>query len=111
MKKIAFPVDKGVLCEVFEQSNQFKIYTIKNKKVIDEKLLDTPHHQSGLFPFWLYMSGVADVIASRIKDITISKFNYLKINVFVGVEIKDSKSLVNEFMEGNIETNAELCEK
>jgi hypothetical protein len=41
---------------------------------------------------------------------TINKFNCLKINVFVGVEKRDSILLINEFIKGVLETNAEVCD-
>lgn len=110
IKKIALPVENGTLSALFEKSTQFKIFTIENSKVTGEKLLNTPHQHSVFFPIWLYMMGVTDILANRICLKTVTKFNHLKINVFVGVEIKDQYSLLNEFLEGMIETNAELCD-
>jgi predicted Fe-Mo cluster-binding NifX family protein len=110
MKKVAVPVENDVLVNVFEHCFQFKIFTIENQKISDEKLITAPHHQFGLFPFWLATNSVTDVIAYKMSHETINKFNCLKINVFVGVEKRDSILLINEFIKGVLETNAEVCD-
>lgn len=110
MKKVAIPIKNEKMCPLFEQCTQFRIFTIKDQKKKDENLLDASRHHSGLSPFWLYSNGVTDVIVNRIGEQSVSKFNGLKINVFVGVETKNPDSLVEDYIEGNIETNPELCE-
>lgn len=110
MKKVAVPVENNVLINVFEHCFQFKIFTLENQKVSDEKLITAPHHQFGLFPFWLAINKVTDVIAHKMTHETINKFNCLKINVFVGVEKKEPILLINEFINGVLETNAEVCD-
>ena len=110
MKNVAIPAENNVLGNVFEHCFQFKIFTIENQKVLDEKLITAPHHQFGLFPFWLAINGVTDVIAHKMTHDTINKFNCLKINVFVGVEKKEATLLINEFIKAELETNAEVCD-
>jgi hypothetical protein len=110
MKKVAIPVKNEILCDVFEHATQFKVFTTENQKIKDDTVLIAPHHQFGLFPFWLQLHDITDVIAHSIKHETINKFNCLKTNVFVGVEIKEANELLHDFMHGNLETNAEVCD-
>jgi len=110
MKKVAVPVENNVLVNVFEHCFQFKVITIENQKVSDEKLISVPHHQFGLFPFWLATNSVTDVIAYKMTHETINKFSCLKINVFVGVEKKDPILLINDFIQGELETNGTVCD-
>lgn len=110
MKKVAIPVENDILCDVFEHATQFKIFIAEDQNIKDEKVLTAPHHQFGLFPFWLQMHGITDVITHNIKHETINKFNCMKINVFVGVEKKEPILLINEFIKGELETNAEVCD-
>jgi len=110
MKKIAIPVENDILCNVFEHATQFKIFTTEDQNIKDEKLITAPNHQFGLFPFWLQMHGITDVITHNIKHETINKFNCMKTNVFVGVEIKEATTLLREFIQGNLETNAGICD-
>lgn len=110
MKKVALPVENDELGLLFENCSFFKIFTIENKAVSDEKLISAVQYQPGLLPFIFFKDGITDVISNRIQFNTVNKFNHLKINVFVGVDIKNTNSVLNEFIEGNIETHSELCE-
>ena len=111
MNKVALPIENGRLCSLFEESSQFRVFTIKERKITDENVLMIPHHQSGLFPFWLFNNGVTDVIVNRIGHEVINKFNRFKINVFVGVKSKNPEVLIEEFLGGTLETNGYIVDK
>ncbi len=111
MNKVAFPIENGRLCSLFEESNQFRIFTTEDHKSIDENLLTVPPHQSGLVPFWLFNNGVTDVFVNRIGHEAISKFNRLKINVFVGVKLTTPEEIIEEYLCGTLETNGSFVDK
>lgn len=111
MNKVALPIENGRLCSLFEESNQFRIFTTEDRKTTDEILLTVPQHQSGLVPFWLFNNGVTDVFVNRIDHETINKFNGLKINVFVGVKLSTPEVLIEEYLCGTLETNGSFVDK
>lgn len=109
MNKVALPIENGLLCSVFEHCSQFNIVTFKDGRQTSEKVVPVNSCHPGDFSSWLFADGVTDVIVNRIKLENVNKFNRLKINVFVGVEVKSPELLVSEFLDGNIEINPELC--
>ncbi len=111
MKKIALPVAGNILSPHFDHCQYFKIYNVENQMVINEELIKAPVLKSSLLPNWLANHNVTDVIADGIRHKTIEILNQYKINVFVGVKMKDPNELVNDFLEGTIETNGNLFDR
>ncbi len=109
MKKIAFPVIKNALSPHFGNCTEFRIYYIENRTIVKEDLIPVPPHQPGSFPNWLIDRGVSDIITGGIGLQAIEIFNKHKINVFVGVNNKDTKELVQDYLDGVLETDGNLC--
>lgn len=109
MKKLALPVIGNNLCQHFGHCEYFKLYEIENQMVLNEEIIKAPVHKPGLLPKWLADLNVTDVITGGIGHKAIEIFNRNKINVFVGVEEKDSNELVNDYLKGTLETNGNLC--
>ena len=109
MRKIALPVINNSLSPHFGNSTQFKIYYIENRAIVKEDLIPAPTHQPGSFPNLLIDRGVSDVITGGIGLKAIEIFNKHKINVFVGVNMKDMKELVQDYLDGILETDGNLC--
>jgi len=108
MKKIALPVEGNILSPHFDHCQYFKIYNVENQLVINEELIKAPVHKLTLLPYWLADHNVTDVITDVIRHKTIEILNQYKINVFVGVRIKDPNELVKNYLEGTLETNGNL---
>jgi predicted Fe-Mo cluster-binding NifX family protein len=103
-KKIAIPLRKKQLSPNFENCSGFIIFTVKDHKCIKIELKKN-HHQSEINPHRLANIGVTDVIARGIGINTAIQFNKFKINVFAGVESSKPEQLVEQFLNGSIETN------
>jgi len=110
MKKLALPVIGNKLSLHFAHCEYFKFYEIENQMVLNEELIKVPAHKPGLLPSWLIEKAVTDVITGGIGHKAIEIFNQNKVNVFVGVEVKDSSELVSAFLKGTLETNGNLCD-
>ena len=109
MKKIALPVINNTLSPHFGNCTQFKIYYVENRAIVKEDLFPAPSHQPGSFPNWLVNKGISDIITGGIGLKAIEIFNKHKINVFVGVNIKGTKELVQDYIDGILETDGNLC--
>lgn len=109
MTKIAIPVANGQLNGHFGHTQQFYIFNIENNSIVKEEKLTPPPHEPGLYPKWLAEMGVTNVIAGGMGQKAIALFNQNKINVFVGVAIKDPKELVFDFLNGTLETRDNTC--
>lgn len=109
MKRVALPVTNGKLSEHFGHCQNFVFYNIENNSIVKEDTIQAPPHQPGLLPNWLVQHEVTDLIVGGIGHKAIEIFNRNKINVFVGVKVKEPKELVYEYLDGVLETNGNLC--
>lgn len=110
MIKIAIPVTNGKLNMHFGHTQQFFVYNVENDIITKEERFDPPVHQPGVYPSWLANMGVTNVIAGGMGQQAISIFTQNKINVFVGVTVKEPKELVQDFIEGVLDTRDNSCD-
>lgn len=83
-KKVAIPVNNGMLDGHFGHCKQFAIFDINNKEVIGESTIDAPPHEPGLLPKFLSEKGVTDIVAGGMGHKAITLFHENGVNVFVG---------------------------
>lgn len=110
MKKIAIPVSQGKLARHFGHCSEFHFFEVNQSEILNHDTLTPPPHQPGLLPKWISQQGGTDVIAGGMGQRAIDIFNQSGINVFVGAPSKDSKTVVEEFLRGTLETQANLCD-
>ena len=109
-KRIAIPLENGILCQHFGHCQQFAILDIENNSVSDETLVTPPPHEPGLLPGWIAEKGVTDVIAGGMGQRAINLFNQHKINVFVGAPIKSPKELAQDLLDNTLIAGANYCD-
>ncbi len=110
MRKIALPVKENKLSPHFGLCSHFMFYYEVNRKITKEDLIPAPHKRPELIPNWLVEKGVTDVIAAGIGLKPVEILNRHRINVFMGVKVKEPKILVQEHLDGTLETNGNLCD-
>ena len=109
-KRIAIPLEDGILCTHFGHCQQFVIIETENKNITGELLVTPPPHEPGLLPAWLSEKGVTDVIAGGMGQRAINLFNGQKINVFVGAPIKEPKDLASDLLNNTLIAGANYCD-
>jgi predicted Fe-Mo cluster-binding NifX family protein len=109
-KRIAIPLENGILCSHFGHCEQFAIVDAENNSISGETLVTPPPHEPGLLPAWLAEKGVTDVIAGGMGQRAIDLFNQQKINVFVGAQIKSHKELANDLLNNSLAAGANYCD-
>jgi len=109
-KRIAIPLEDGILCSHFGHCQQFAIIDTDSTSVTGETLVTPPPHEPGLLPGWLAEKGVTDVIAGGMGQRAINLFNQQKINVFVGAPIKKSKDLAIDLLNNTLSAGANYCD-
>jgi predicted Fe-Mo cluster-binding NifX family protein len=108
-KKIAIPMENGVLCAHFGHCQTFAIVNVENDVITEIKEEIPPEHVPGLYPKWVAEFGVTDVIAGGMGQQAIMLFNQQNINAFVGAPIKPAKELVNDFLANKLSLSANYC--
>ncbi len=109
-KRIAIPLENGILCSHFGHCQQFAILDADNNTITSESLVTPPPHEPGLLPAWLAEKGVTDVIAGGMGQRAINLFNQQNINVFVGAQVKDPKELANDLLNNALAEGANYCD-
>lgn len=108
-KKIAIPLENGMLCEHFGHCQTFAIVEVIDGKITNISETTPPEHVPGLYPRWVAQFGVTDVIARGMGERAIMLFNEQKINAFVGAPKKDARALVEDFIANKLILNANYC--
>ncbi|PLX04096.1 MAG: ATPase [Marinilabiliales bacterium] len=108
--RVALPIENGMLCSHFGHCQSFLVYDIENAEILSEELHVPPPHEPGVLPSWLAEMGVTDIIAGGMGQRAIALFNEQKINVFIGVQIKDPEQLVKDYILGQLETTDNTCD-
>ncbi|MGB4230153.1 MAG: NifB/NifX family molybdenum-iron cluster-binding protein, partial [Bacteroidales bacterium] len=88
----------------------FAIVNVENDTITEIKEIVPPDHVPGLYPKWIAQIGVTDVIAGGMGQKAIELFNQQKINVFVGAPVKTAEELVIDFLNNNLNLNANYCD-
>ncbi|MBN2261336.1 MAG: NifB/NifX family molybdenum-iron cluster-binding protein [Prolixibacteraceae bacterium] len=110
IKKVAIPVNNGMLDGHFGHCKQFAIFDINNKEVIGESAIDAPPHEPGLLPKFLSEKGVTDIIAGGMGHKAITLFQENGVNVFVGAPQLSARNLIDGFLNNTIRFNANYCD-
>jgi predicted Fe-Mo cluster-binding NifX family protein len=110
MKKVAIPMLEDQLCPHFGRAQSFIIYTLENKNITEKKDLLAPTHEPGVYPDWIINQKITDVIAQGIgrKAFEILDRNGTKIHT--GVKVNDPELIIQQFLDGTLETNMNLCD-
>ncbi len=109
-KRIAIPLENGILCSHFGHCQQFAIVDASENSISEVSLVTPPPHEPGLLPAWLAEKGVTDVIAGGMGQRAIDLFNKQKINVFVGAQLKSHVDLVKDLLNNSLAAGANYCD-
>lgn len=108
-KKIAIPMENGLLCSHFGHCEVFAIVEVIDNKITNIIEETPPEHVPGLYPRWVAQFGVTDVIVGGMGQKAITLFNEQRINAFVGAPIKPARELVQDFLDNKLVLNANYC--
>jgi len=110
MKKIAIPSSSGLLGVHFGHCEHFCIYETGEGEVKRRGIITPPPHQPDLYPDWLNKQNVTDVIAGGMGQKAIDNFKRKKINVHTGAPQESPDEIVQNFLNGTLETTTNLCD-
>ena len=99
-KKVAVPMENGMLCAHFGHCEKFYIVTLDDAKIKNEIEITPPEHQPGLYPKWIKAQGVSCVIAGGMGESAQSLFKNEEIDLLIGVPVKEPKELINDYIQG-----------
>lgn len=99
-KRIAIPLENGILCAHFGHCEQFYFADIKDGQIIKEETITPPEHQPGVYPAWVKQQGVDIVIAGGIGGKAKDLFAKEQISIYAGTGTNEPKKLAEAFIKG-----------
>jgi predicted Fe-Mo cluster-binding NifX family protein len=109
-RKIAIPVENGLLSEHFGHAKEFALVDVSDGRILESKILQPPPHEPGVLPKWLGDLGATDILAGGMGQKAIQLFLSNNINVFVGVAKKPVAELVDDLLKNALESGANYCD-
>lgn len=107
MVKVAIPVTGDLLSENFGDCAYYEIYEIDDKEVVSKKKDVSPKKRMSELSKWAEASGITDVIVHGIDNPSVNYFSTTKINLFVGVTINEPELLIEEYLKGTLQSDAQ----
>jgi predicted Fe-Mo cluster-binding NifX family protein len=108
-KKVAVPVENGILCAHFGHCEKFYIATVEEGTIKNEKEITPPEHQPGLYPKWIKAQGVACVIAGGMGESAQRLFKNEEIELYMGVPVKAPIELIKDYIQGVLRSGVNSC--
>ena len=110
--RYAVPVSGGRLAEHFGHCEQFALFDVDetSKEITKSALVPSPGHQPGFLPQWLSEQGVSVIIAGGMGHRAQGLFAQNNIKVVTGASSKSPDLIVEEFLNGSLQTGDNLCD-
>lgn len=96
---IAAPVVDGSLAPQCSQNQQFQLYTIRDRQIVNQVQTTPPDFKPGLLPDWLARQGVTRLIAAGLGDNARKLFQRKGIEVIPAQAGSPVEDLVHEIIE------------
>lgn len=111
MKKLfAVPTENGKLCAHFGHCEKFAIVETEDQKIVNEYYLTPPVHQPGVYPQFLAQQGVSVIISGGMGQRAQNLFTQNNIEVCIGVSAESPSRLVEQYLNGQLNTGDNLCD-
>jgi predicted Fe-Mo cluster-binding NifX family protein len=109
-KRFAIPTENGKLCAHFGHCEKFAIVETDNSSVVKEEYITPPVHQPGVYPQFLAQHGVSVIISGGMGQRAQQLFTQNRIEVCVGVTAETPIRLVEQYLNGGLQTGQNLCD-
>jgi Mrp family chromosome partitioning ATPase/predicted Fe-Mo cluster-binding NifX family protein len=110
--KIAIPVAQGMLSMHFGHCDQFALFDVdpESKTILSKTMLEPPAHEPGVLPRWLHDQQANVVITGGMGARAQSLFAENSIQVVVGAPAGRPEQIVGDYLEGRLQTGANVCD-
>ncbi len=110
--KIAIPTANGLLCPHFGHCDEFTIVDVnpESKEITNTQTIPAPEHEPGLLPGWLRENGAEVVIAGGMGFRAQQLFAHSGVEVVVGAPVGSPAEIARAYIDGTLETGANVCD-
>lgn len=108
--KIAVTYENGNVFQHFGHTEQFKVYTVENSKIVSSEIIDTNGNGHGALAGFLKDAGVDTLICGGIGGGARTALAEADINLYPGV-VGNADESVNNLINGNLVFNPDtMCD-
>jgi len=109
---VAVPVAAGQLCLHFGHCEQFLMFEVDaaRKTIGARKALTPPAHEPGVLPRWLKEVGADVIISGGMGVRAQSLLTASGIQVVIGASAGDPALVVQDYLDGTLQTGANICD-
>ncbi len=108
--KIAVASKKEMVAGHFGHCENFNIYEISEKKIVQSKSIPNPGHRPGFLPNYLHDLGVNVIVSGGMGGGAIDIFNGHGIEVIVGPKGKATDA-IEKYLKGELISTGSVCNK
>lgn len=110
--KIAIPLHQETLSMHFGHCEQFVLIEVdeKSKEILGKNYHQPPPHEPGVLPRWLGELGANLIIAGGMGSRAQELFASNNISVLVGAKGTSPEKLVDDYINGTLETGVNCCD-
>ncbi len=109
---IAIPLAEGRLTAHFGHCEEFAIVEVaeETKEILNTSTHEPPAHEPGVLPRWLHELGASVIIAGGMGQRAQQLFAENDITVVVGAPVESPDHLVSAYLDGTLQSGANLCD-
>jgi len=110
--KIAIPLANGQLSLHFGHCDEFILVDADetSKTIVSQTRYSSPPHEPGFLPRWLHEKGANVIIAGGMGQRAQALFAQNGISIVTGAESGAPEVVVEKFLNGTLQTGANLCD-
>lgn len=106
--KIAVACEKEMVTMHFGHCEYFKIFQVKEGKIINSDVVANPGHRPGFLPVFLHEHGVKVIISGGMGAGAVEIFNEKGIEVITGVQGR-ANEVAERYVEGKLVSTGSIC--
>jgi len=106
--KIAIATDNNKCSEHFGRCEEFKVYEIENKKIINEESIINPEHKFNFLPKYLKEKEIDVIISTDMGRNAQNNFSKYDIEVITGVT-GSIDEIIRLYLKGELKSNNKIC--
>lgn len=111
MKRVAIPVAGGKLTEFCGNCNNYEVYLTDGVNILGRETLMPPGDNNISLPEWASGNGITDLIVNKVDKEIINYFAGYKINLFVGIPLKKTRTLMKDFLNGSLKSDTRIIDE
>lgn len=111
-KRIAVPTVEKRLAQHFGHCEEFALVDVDldSHQVVNTEYVPAPAHQPGLLPRWLAEQNAHVIIAGGMGRRAQALFQEAGVEVVVGAPAEGPETIAQAYLDGTLDTGANLCD-